>query len=30
MDRFLREDQFEKLLDLIRPKFPDVVLPLAP
>lgn len=28
LDRFLPSKQFERLIDLIRPKFPKVVLPL--
>lgn len=29
MDRFLDEEQFTRLIVLIRPKFPDIVLPLS-
>jgi hypothetical protein len=28
LDRFLAQKQFERLIDLIRPKFPDIILPL--
>src|ERR1039458_8601838 len=30
MDRFLDEEQFGRLIELIRPKFPEIELPLGP
>jgi hypothetical protein len=29
LGRFLHRKQFDRLIELIRPKFPDIVLPLA-
>jgi|ERR1017187_2421150 hypothetical protein len=28
LDRFLNENQFDRLIELVRPKFPGVVLPI--